>query len=489
MTRVKRIIAGCTVFLVIIMSGFLSCVSALSTTDETAPALPPEPQVQAEPEPEAEVIEPQPLDIRLILAHITVMLKIGDYDGALAYFDEIDPVLAASAPVQLLKASVLSSAGRLAEARSVAEAVIALEPQNTEALLVLSAIEGASGKEREQRALLERILTLDPTHVEALISLGTIALQRRSLGPAASYFDRALAAEPENGGALVGKAQVFRYNREPKNAETLLNKAIGLYPQWAAPLSERSRIYRNTGYLNLALNDLEAAQKLDPKNYWIAVDRGNVLLDLHHKQEALEEFERAIALDPNNFLAYVYTAGIKDDFKDYEGAYEDYTILVRLRPDYYFGFEGLGMHQMRKGRWAEARDAFLEAYKQAPDEAHYALLAAMNWMRAGKITDPKQFLEQAMRQVPRNSVEWAILHLYHDLARDTDVAIRAEKEIDLDAKARLLYYLANYYDIRGNKILADTYFLQVKDLNRQYIVEWRLNEWAIEARNLVDSTW
>jgi hypothetical protein len=49
-------------------------------------------------------------------------------------------------------------------------------------------------------------------------------------------------------------------------------------------------------------------------------------------------------------------------------------------------------------------------------------------------------------------------HLPLILARDTDVAIQAEKEPNLDAKVWLLYYLANYYDIRRNKILADTYF-------------------------------
>jgi hypothetical protein len=48
----------------------------------------------------------------------------------------------------------------------------------------------------------------------------------------------------------------------------------------------------------------------------------------------------------------------------------------------------------------------------------------------------------------------------------------------------MLYYLANYYDIRGNKSLADKYFLQVRDLNQKVSVEWRLNEWALEQRNL-----
>jgi hypothetical protein len=48
----------------------------------------------------------------------------------------------------------------------------------------------------------------------------------------------------------------------------------------------------------------------------------------------------------------------------------------------------------------------------------------------------------------------------------------------------MLYYLANYYDIRGNKNLADKYFLQVRDLNQKAVVEWRLNEWTLEQRNL-----
>ncbi|MDR3343559.1 MAG: tetratricopeptide repeat protein [Treponema sp.] len=486
MIDVKRILVGCALFVGIIIPGFLSCVSALASYDETSP--PALPGSEGEGEQTQEAVEPQPVDIWAILAKVMELLEAGDYDGALGCFDEVDPIIAESSRALILKASILSSAGRLGESRTIIEGVISQEPRNTDALLVLATIEGAVGKEREQRAILERILTVDPAKVEALISLGTIALRDRSLRAAASYFDRALAAEPENGDALVGKALVFWYNQDPQNAEALLNKAITLYPQWAVPLSERARIYRNTGYFKYALADMDAAKELNPGNYWIAIDRGNVLLDLKKKREALEEFNRAIQLDPNNFLAYVYSAGIKDDFKDYDGAEQDYIILARLRPDYYFGFEGVGMHHMRKGRWAEARDAFLEAYKQAPQETTYALLAAMNWMRAGKITDPKPLLEQAMRQAPRDSVEWPILRLYRDLSGDSDMAARVEKETNLEVKARMLYYLANYYDIRKNKTLANSYFVQVKDLNQQHIVEWRLNEWVLEERNL-GGTW
>ncbi|MDR2102581.1 MAG: tetratricopeptide repeat protein [Treponema sp.] len=429
--------------------------------------------------------EPPPRpSLEAILAEIAARLEAGDFDGAAALFDAMDPAEAAAVPIRLLKASVLSSGGKLAEGRALVNEILAEEPQNTGALFVLAALAAAEGKERDQRTILEGIIKIDPAHVGALSSLGDIALRNRSFKNAAAYFDQALALEPENRDALIGRAGVFRYTRDPKNAETLLNKAISLYPQWDTPFSERARLYRDAGRPVQALADLDAAKQLNSRDYWICYDRGNVLLDLNRKREALEEFTQAIALEPNNFTAYVYSAGIQDELGDFDGAERDYTALIKLKPEYYFAYEGLGMIKMRKKRWAEARDAFLEAYRYAPQESNYALLAAMNWMRAGKINDPRQFLEQALRRVQRDTLEWYMLRLYHDLAGDNDAAIRIDREKNSDIKFRMLFYLANYYDIRGNTNLADRYFLQTKELGRRGIIEWRLNEWILEERHL-----
>jgi tetratricopeptide (TPR) repeat protein len=445
----------------------------------------PKEEAAAKPEqPPAISPEPEKTDARSVLARVAEYLDRGDFSGALALFGVIDPAEAEDPAIRLLKASILNSAGRPGETKALAEEILAGEPENTDALFVLAAAEAASGREREQRTILERIIKIDPVNVEALVDLGNIALGIRSLRTAASYYDRALKAAPENGEALVGRARVYRYDKNPKNAEQLLNRAVRLYPQWASPRHERARLYRGAGYAEDALKDLDAAKALEPDNYWIAVDRGSALIDLNRKPEALEEFSRAISIDPETFIAYVYSAGIKDETGDYGGAEKDYGVLVKLKPEYYFAFEGLGFIRMRNHQWAEARDAFLEAYRQAPAELGYALLAAMNWMRAGKINDPRQFLEQALRKVERESLDWYMLRLYHDLAGDNEVAIRIDREKNLDHKARMLYYLANYYDIRGSRTLADKYFIQVKELDRRAIPEWRLNEWIVEERNL-----
>ncbi|MDR1411814.1 MAG: tetratricopeptide repeat protein [Spirochaetaceae bacterium] len=480
----KALVPGTILILTLIFAGIAAC--------KTAPAAPPLPSerpdspARAVPEPELPP-GPELSGTTGVLARMSALLGEGDYDGALALFDEIDPEEASAADIQILKASVFVSARRGQDARSIINDVLAREGENTDALLVLSNIFMAEGKERDQRQTLEKIVKIDPAHADALVGLGDIALRANSYRNAASFFDKALAAAPGNGHALVGRAGVYRHDKNYRQATALLNQAIKLYPGWAAPLSERARVYRIRGALPDAAADLRAARELDPGNFWISHDLGNVLIRMNLKAEALEEFSRARDIEPDNFLSYVYTAGIKDDLGDYDGAEKDYAAVTRLKPDYYFAFEGLGTIKMKKGRWAEARDAFLKAYQYAPGETAYALLAAANWMRADKLQSPRTFLEGAMRKVPRESLDYYMLRLYHDLNGDTDVAGRVDRERSLVTKARMAYYLGLYYEIRGS-VIADRYYSLVRDLDQKAVPEWRLNEWAISSRNLAEGT-
>jgi tetratricopeptide (TPR) repeat protein len=425
----------------------------------------------------------------VILAEISECLAQYKYNEAIALFDTIDPADAADSNIQLLKASVLSSAGKAKEARPIAEALTTADPGNLEALFVLAAIEGVLGREKEQKALLEKIIQADPKNAEALTSLGALSLSARSYKNAGSYFDRALEAAPENLNALLGRARVFRLSRDPQSAEPLLTRAVTAHPGSSLAWHERARMYRGVNKLTKALEDLDKAKELNSGDYWIAIDRGKVLLELNRKPQALEEYERAVKLNPNEFLAYVYTAGIKDDLKEYEGAERDYEILAKLRPDYYYAFEGVGMHKLKRGQWEEARNAFLEVFRQIPTEYSYALLASISWMKIGNLAGPRQFISQVMSKMKRDIIDYQMMRLYYDLsgrvyAGETTTITQVEQEKNPDNKARMIFYLAFYYDIRGNKTLADKYFLQFKDMDRQAIPEWRLNEWILEERNL-----
>ena len=421
---------------------------------------------------------------QVILTEVASHLARRDYAAALALFDKLPKEDADKIEIKIMQASICNSAGKTADSKRIANAIIASENNNTDALMILADAAAIENKERDRRGFLDRIIRIDPGHVRALIDLGNINLRNQNLRSAATYFDRALAVDADNGEALVSRAAVYRYAREARNAERLLNRAVSLYPDWARPFHERARLYKGAGYNNDALTDLNAALKLEPDNYWALVDRGELFMSANRKEEALTDFNRAIASDPAIFMAYIYSAALKDEAGDYEGAEKDYIILARLKPDYYFAFEAIGVLRMRKKQWAGARDAFLEAYKQAPKEFTYALLAAGNWMRAGRQTDPKQYLAQVLRTATRDTIEYAMLRLYHDLSGDSSVTILVENEKNVYKKTQMLFYLASYYDIRGNKNLADRYYLMVKDMNAPGTIEWQLNEMMIKERGL-----
>ncbi|GHV81657.1 hypothetical protein AGMMS49991_02150 [Spirochaetia bacterium] len=471
--------------MLIILWEISACSGAPVVTVAPMKLVPPPPEAVVEPTQEI-------TGTQGILMRMSARLDKNDYTGAIALFDEIDAEEAASAPIRLLKASVMISGGQTSAARTLVNEILKGDSENSEALFVLASIEKADKQESKQKQTLERLIKTNPTHTGALIGLGDIALRGRSFRTAAGYYDRVLATEPQNRSALTGRADVYRRNRDPEKAEALLNQVISLYPQWPVGWSERARLYRGKNALAQALSDMDTAKKLAPNDYWVSYDRGHILVDMNRKQEALEEFNRAISLNQNYFLAYVYTAGIKEEFGDLDGAAQDYATIVRLNPEYYFAFEGLGFHRMRQKRWAEARDAFREAYRQAPTETAYVLLAAANWMRTlpasaqrvGIPADLKAFLEAAMRHIPQDSLERYVVRLYAERNGDADVAGRIDREKNPATKARMSYYLALYYDREGSKTLADRYFLSVKAQDQKGIPEWRLNEWAITERSL-----
>jgi len=446
--------------------------------------------VSAQVGPETDEIIEEEIDIvEVILTQAIEYLAVARYDEAVALFDTLPEPERDDSGLRLLRASILTSAGKYAEARAGVEAVVAEEPRNVDALFLLAAIEGVTGRRREQQAALEKIIAIEPNNAEALVTLGNISLQTRAMNQAASYFDRVLAADNTNAGALLGLSRALRMNTEWAEAEALLDRAVALYPDMLEARSDRARFYWGRSWLLEALEEFDAAVALAPNDHWLAADRAQLLFEMSRRPEALAEFNRAIALDPTQYLPYVYTSGLKDDLGDNEGAERDYATLIRLKPDYVFAYEGYGLHKMRKAQWAEARDCFMEAYRQAPNEHYFALLAAISWLRLGDVTAPRTFLNQAQARVTRNTLEWYMFRLYYDMTSrnyqgETDMATRIDRETDETLKARMLFYMAWYYEIRGSSTLANRYFLMVHELNTRGIPEWRLSEWILIDRGM-----
>lgn len=121
-------------------------------------------------------------------------------------------------------------AGDIAAARSAYEQVLALVPNDVDALNNLGVLL-AAGRELDQaEALLRRAVRLAPRHTGAWNNLGTVLAQRAQHADAISAFQQALSLDPQHQGARVSLAQQYLAISAPAKAREALEEVLATNP-------------------------------------------------------------------------------------------------------------------------------------------------------------------------------------------------------------------------------------------------------------------
>ena len=124
-----------------------------------------------------------------ILNEAAQYLARRDFSSALGLIDKLPPEEAAKTPIRIIYASILNSAGRTADARRIANEIIAADNRNTDALMILADAAAIENKDRERRVLLDRIIVIEPGNVRALNDLGNINIRNKTRLSTTTRFD------------------------------------------------------------------------------------------------------------------------------------------------------------------------------------------------------------------------------------------------------------------------------------------------------------
>ena len=173
----------------------------------------------------------------------------------------------------------------------------------------------------------------------------------------------------------------------------------------------------------------------------------------------------------------VYVFELKVNGKAQE-ALENYRKVVEKNPQYYYAYESLGILAWHDKNYDEAKDAFEEARKKNSANVSYTLMIAACYMKKNNYQGCKSFTEKAMKGMDRNSLEYLALRLFHDMAGDSSFTLKVQNEASKKKKGKFLYYLALYWDIKGNMNLAHKYYAEVTEIQGADFFEYRLAEWA-----------
>lgn len=294
---------------------------------------------------------------------------LGNSEKALDLYDQairLDP----KAPMAFLARGVLLAGRKRAYERAIADfdKVLALEPDNVQALIRRGDAYGQLGDTARGLADLDRAIALAPGYSQGYFHRGLLRNRNNELQAALGDYDAAVQRGPRNVGALTSRAAIYSLERkldlalrdldaaiaiDAKNPNAYFNrgfarfakgeyeKAIADYTS-AIHLDEKFGLAYNNRCLALAvvgrelpkaLADCDEALKLMPLNLDVRDTRGFVYLKLGDPALAAHDYNAALGKDPNRATA-LYGLGLaKIRMGDLKGGEGDQAAARTIDPE------------------------------------------------------------------------------------------------------------------------------------------------------------
>jgi tetratricopeptide (TPR) repeat protein len=441
---------------------------------DTDTAILPQPEETCIPEIQEPAFSPFDFAVKL-----SETLEKGTAEEALALFDTVPEEYADNFELNFLKAALLVSNSEPEKASALARELQEMQPDNIDVLVLNTMIAKTEGDTARKNSLVKEIIRLDPSNVDANVELGAEQMLRKNYPLARQYYQKAVSNDPANESALLGYGQCSYYLDLLDDSRTAFERLILINPENSFAWSYLGKLAAEDENYKRATDCILTALEYSPGYYDYWVDYGTYLRYQGKYDEAESAWTQAITLNPDYFLGYVYRSGLYDETEQFDKALLDYEKIVTLNPKYYFAYESIGMLAWYKEKWAESRAAFTKAREIQADNISYVLMIAATYMKENRLKDSKDFLAKALKTLDRNSLEYAMVRLYHDRSGDTAVVQKVLNETNRNTRGKMLYYLGLFYELNGNDVLAKKYYIEVQCLQSPMFFEYRLNDWAL----------
>lgn len=233
------------------------------------------------------------------------VLATEDYSEALKHYDgAVDPRNPDSLNLYR-RATSLHAIGETDRALSEYGDAIRVDPNNSLAYLGRGVLL-ATRKRAYNRAIedFDKVLALQPDNVDALISRGNAYSQIGDNGRALADLDRAIQLAPDNPQAYVIRGLANNRRGQKQLAMQDYEAALKIAPRYPQALANRAALLSEEGRYDQAIADLDESIKADSDNPVAYYNRGYARFARHQYDEALADYDKAIKLEPAMGRAY-----------------------------------------------------------------------------------------------------------------------------------------------------------------------------------------
>ena len=261
----------------------------------------------------------------------------------------------------------LQQKGKLLEAAEIYRAVLTAEPENVDALNLLSAVFQVLGNQELAINLAREAIRIDPDFFAPHVNLGNALQASGAHEAAAEAFGRALELRPLEAAAAVNLSSALCALHRYIEAEEAARRALDIAPEIAEAHNNLGNALAGRGRNEDALEAYNRAIRLRKGFVQARVNRARVRLALGERDEARVELDAILAETPDNALANALSGDLLMTEDDWEGAIAAYLKSLERDPANLDARANLGAGLHALGALDEAEHVFRDALRLSPE--------------------------------------------------------------------------------------------------------------------------
>jgi predicted O-linked N-acetylglucosamine transferase (SPINDLY family) len=193
----------------------------------------------------------------------------------------------------------------------------------------------AQGQLPEAAEICHAILELQADHIDALMLYAEIAARRRDPGRAIELYSRVTQLQPEYGLAHYKRGNVLKDCGQLEEAVASYDRAVALDPGHANAFCNRGTVLESLNRLDAALDSYERAIALSPTDPLVHYNRGNLLRRLGRLEESLASYAQAILAKPDYAEAHFNRATLLKELRRSDEALASYDDAIQSAPGFF----------------------------------------------------------------------------------------------------------------------------------------------------------
>lgn len=252
------------------------------------------------------------------------------------------------------------------------------------------------GQLQKAKSLYKQVLAIDPDNFDALHLSGVLAHQAGDNQTAINMIEMALKQDKANPFAFNNLGEAYRSLKRLKEAEHCYRQAIALKPDYFEAYNNLGNNLKQQGRLDLAVQAYRQAISIKPEHFGPYNNLGNVLASLGQLNDAEQAIQQALCLNPDYAEAHNNLGNILLALGQPERAEQSYRHALTLRPDYATPYNNLGKLFLDRGQRENGLEAYYKAIALQPDydEPYYNL--GTTFMESGRLAAAEQAFNQAL---------------------------------------------------------------------------------------------